>query len=402
MQHPPEGGDDRAPGTGTPGDGQAAGDHQFGAGALPPPYPPYSAPWGGYPAPQGYPPAGPYAPLPAYPPPPDYFRQPPPGYAPPGVPAPPAYPPPGWGAPPGWPPAPVPGQPGYWAQPEPEQRRGSSPYPSFAPDGKVDPELMRQTEPYRRPAASRTGSAVGLGATLIAALSKVAVLAKFALPLVSALASFGLYAALYGWQFGLGIVALLFFHEMGHVLVIRAKGLPASLPVFIPLLGAAIFLRGMPHNARDEAEIGIGGPLAGTLAAGVCYVLYAQTGTRIWLALAFFGFFINLFNLIPVSPLDGGRIVGGISKWIWPFGLVLLAVVFVFTHSIILLIVGWLGILQTINRFRAGSALDAYYNVPLASRLWITALYFSLVAVLTLAMLNIQPLLATGGPLFGQ
>ena len=243
---------------------------------------------------------------------------------------------------------------------------------------------------------------MGLGATLIAALTKVAVLAKFALPLLSALASFGVYAALYGWQFGLGIVALLFVHEMGHVAVIRAKGLPASLPIFIPLLGALIFLRGMPHNARDEAEIAIGGPLAGALAGGVCYVLYVQTGDHIWLALAFFSFLINLFNLIPVSPLDGGRIVGAISKWMWPLGLGVLVVAFFYTHSIILLIVGWLGLLQTINRFRGGTALDAYYSVPLAARAWITALYFGLAATLALAILNVQPLLVSGGGFFGR
>jgi Zn-dependent protease len=310
----------------------------------------------------------------------------------------PAYPP--SGSPP--PPPPPPGYPASWVPPNLHGDWGASAYPTYAPDGKVDPELLRQTEPGRRSPGGGSGAAIGLGATVVAALTKLAVLAKFALPLLSALASFGVYAAIYGWQFGLGIVALLFVHEMGHVAVIRAKGLPASLPIFIPLMGALIFLRGMPHNARDEAEIAIGGPLAGALAGGACYVLYAQTGDRIWLAMAFFSFFINLFNLIPVSPLDGGRIVGAISKWIWPLGLVILAVALFYTHSIILLVVGWLGLLQTISRFRGGAALDAYYGVPLTTRVWITALYFGLAAVLALAILNLQPLLVSTGGFFGR
>jgi Zn-dependent protease len=283
----------------------------------------------------------------------------------------------------------------------PSAMSGRSPYPPFAPDGRVDPQLMSRTEPGQAAGPGRAGAAVGFGATVIATLSKLAVIGKFALPLMSALASLGLYAALFGWQFGLGIVVLLFVHEMGHALVIRAKGIPASLPVFIPLLGAAVIMRRMPHNAKDEAEIAIAGPLAGALAGAVCFALYNQTGFHLWLALAYFSFFINLLNLIPVSPLDGGRIAGAISKWIWPVGLVLLTAGFLFTYSIILLLVGWIGLLQTIERFRRASALDAYYRMPASSRIWITVLYFGLAAMLALGMLDTQHLLVAGGSPFG-
>lgn len=271
-----------------------------------------------------------------------------------------------------------------------------APYPAFAPDGRVDPALMRQTEPGRSPRPDRTGAAVGVGATAVAAVSKLGLLAKFAVPLVSALASLGLYAVLFGWQFGLGIVVLLFIHEMGHALVIRGKGIPASLPVFIPLLGAAVIMRRMPHNAQDEAEIAIAGPLAGALAGIVCFMLYNLMGFHLWLALAYFSFFLNLLNLIPVSPLDGGRIAGAISKWFWPIGLAVIGVMFFYSHSIILLVVGWLGLLQAIERFRKAAQLDAYYRMPVASRVWITLLYFGLAAVLTFGMLQTQHLLAGG------
>jgi Zn-dependent protease len=220
-------------------------------------------------------------------------------------------------------------------------------------------------------------------------------------PLLSALLSLGVYAALFGWQFGAGIVALLFVHELGHVAVIRAKGLPATLPVFIPLLGAAVFMRRLPLNARDEADIAIAGPVAGALAGGVCYVAYLETGLHLWLALAFLSFLLNLFNLIPVSPLDGGRVAGAISRWIWPIGLALLVVLFFYTFSLILLIVGWLGFVETVNRFRMRPGQLAYYRVPWPARVYITALYFGLVAVLSVATVQAQQLLAGGPSPFG-
>lgn len=280
---------------------------------------------------------------------------------------------------------------------------GAPQYPAFAPDGRVDPSRMRQGEPGRgMSGAARTGAAVGTGAGVLALFTKFAFLLKFALPLVSALASFGVYAALFGWQFGLGLVLLLFVHEMGHVLVIRAKGLPATLPVFVPLLGAAVFMRKMPQSVRDEAEIAIGGPLAGALAGGVCYAAFVATDSRLWLVLAYFSFFLNLFNLIPVSPLDGGRVVGAISKWFWPLGLVAIGVLFWYTHSLILLIVGWFGFMQTLARFRMSAAAERYYAIPLLSRLWITLVYFGLAAVLALALLQIEPLIALAGSPFGR
>src|SRR5262245_13156155 len=182
---------------------------------------------------------------------------------------------------------------------------GARPRPGTAPSGR----------------AEAAGCALGTG--LIAVLSKTAIIGKFLIPFGSALLSIGAYAWLFGgWQVGAGIVVLLFIHEMGHFLLIRAKGLPASLPVFIPLVGAYVALRRMPHDARDEAEIAIAGPVAGALAGAACYALFLQTGLHLFLLLAYFSFLINLLNLIPVSPLDGGRIVGAISRWIWPLALV--------------------------------------------------------------------------------
>jgi Zn-dependent protease len=186
---------------------------------------------------------------------------------------------------------------------------------------------------------------------------------------------------------------------MGHYVVIRAKGLPAGLPVFIPLLGAYVAMRKMPHNVRDEAEIAIAGPLAGALAGVACVALYEQTGLRLLLVLAYFNFFINLINLIPVSPLDGGRIVGAISRWFWPLGMIALVLGFLYTQSLVLLILAWLGLGQTISRFRSARYAD-YYHMSWLSRVYITLAYFGLAAGLALAMFATENALVASGPLF--
>jgi Zn-dependent protease len=192
------------------------------------------------------------------------------------------------------------------------------------------------------------------------------------------------------WELGVGIVALLFIHEMGHFIVIRAKGLPASLPVFIPLIGAYVTMRQMPHNVRDEAEIALAGPIAGGLAGLGCLALYQVTGEHALVTLAYLTFFINLLNLVPVSPLDGGRIVGAISRWFWPLGLVALGAGYFYTNNWILLLVAVFGFAQTVARFRTSQAGDPYYKISILARLYVTALYFGLAGALVLGMLSTQ------------
>ncbi|HEV7125835.1 MAG TPA: site-2 protease family protein [Ktedonobacterales bacterium] len=276
---------------------------------------------------------------------------------------------------------------------------GSAQYPDFAPDGRVASERLAAGQPAR--SGKRTGAAVGAGAGLLAILAKFAVLGKVLLPVLSAVVSIWVYTLLWGWQFALGLVALLFVHEMGHVVAIRAKGLPASLPIFIPLLGAAVFLRRMPQNVRDEAEIAIAGPLLGTLGSVACLAVYGVTGQRIWLVLAFFGFFLNLINLVPVSPFDGGRVAAAISRWLWPIGLAVMAVALWYTGNLVLLLFLVLGLSQTIGLFRQRNARAHYYEIPFFTRAWITLLYFGLAAGLTYAFVVLQPLIAVGGSPFG-
>lgn len=258
--------------------------------------------------------------------------------------------------------------------------------------------------PYA-PANTPHGTPVGRkeAAGCASGVAMLAVAGKVVLPFLSAIASLAAYAFLFGWQFGLGIVVLLFVHEMGHFVIIRAKGIPASWPVFIPLLGAYVAMRRMPVNVRDEAEIAIAGPFAGAMASALCFWLYQVTGLTVLLPLAYFSFLINLLNLVPVSPLDGGRIVGAISRWIWPIGLVLMGFAFFYTHSILLLVLLWLGFIETVNRFRVMSSDNLYYRVPLLTRAYVTVFYFGLAAALAIGMFATESIMATqtGQLLFG-
>jgi Zn-dependent protease len=212
---------------------------------------------------------------------------------------------------------------------------------------------------------------------------------------VSGVVSYVVYQALLGWQFGLGMIALLLVHEMGHFIVIRAKGLPAGLPIFIPLIGAFVTMRKAPKNVRDEAEIALAGPLAGTIGGLACLVVYWQTGLVVMLPLAYFSFYLNLLNLIPVGPLDGARVTGAISKWIWPIGLFAVAVAAWFTRDPLLVILVVIGAFQLFSRFSAASA-SAYYAISLGARIYITLFYFGLAGLLAWATAVLQPLIVMG------
>src|SRR5215204_3691179 len=123
----------------------------------------------------------------------------------------------------------------------------------------------------------------------------------------SMLVSIGAYSLIWGWRFAFGFVLMLLVHELGHVIQLRREGIKASAPLFIPFLGAVISARSMGKDAAAEARVGLAGPVLGSLAALVPLALYGLTGEELFKALAFVGFFLNLFNLLPVLPLDGGR-----------------------------------------------------------------------------------------------
>src|SRR5213594_1317943 len=192
----------------------------------------------------------------------------------------------------------------------------------------------------------------GIGKRLASALAALGVLlakAKsliFLLPKLKLLTTFGsmvvsiaAYGLLFGLPFAVGFVLLLFLHEIGHVIQLRREGIKASAPMFIPFLGAVISAKSMGRDAAAEARVGLAGPVLGSVASLVPLVLWLATGSDFWRALAYIGFFLNLINLLPVLPLDGGRAMAALSPWIWLFGFAgLLALAFFFPNPILLLV----------------------------------------------------------------
>lgn len=125
--------------------------------------------------------------------------------------------------------------------------------------------------------------------------------------LLTMMGSMALYWTLYGWKFALGLVVSIYVHEMGHVSALRRFGIPASAPMFVPGFGAFVLLKSHPPTVGQDARVGLAGPLWGLGAACSAFAIYLWTGAPLWAALARFGAWINLFNLIPVWQLDGSR-----------------------------------------------------------------------------------------------
>jgi Zn-dependent protease len=228
-----------------------------------------------------------------------------------------------------------------------------------------------------------------LGAVLIFVLGKL----KLLVPLLKAtklgtlltmFVAVWAYALLWGLPFAAGFVLLIFVHELGHALVMRQQGIHAGAPVFIPFVGAVIAMKSLPRDAYVEALVGIGGPVLGSTGALACLLVGWTTGSLFWYALAYTGFFLNLFNLIPISPLDGGRIVGVISRWLWVAGYAIGIAVFLATRSpllFLILLLGLFGLGRTVRGPREG-----YFDVAGGKRLAMGAAYFGLLALLTLGM----------------
>src|SRR3954463_11369119 len=202
----------------------------------------------------------------------------------------------------------------------------------------------------------------------------------------SMLVSIGAYARIWGWHFAIGFVLLLFVHEMGHVIQLRREGVPASAPMFIPFLGAVVGMKRLPDDAAAEARVGLAGPILGSIGCLVPLALYGATGNHLFQALAFTGFFLNLFNLAPVLPLDGGRAMAALSPWMWLVGFgILLGVGIAFPNPIVILILV-LGGFETYRRFKNRKTQTSYYRVAPRTRFLVAAVYVCLAVALVLAM----------------
>jgi Zn-dependent protease len=267
----------------------------------------------------------------------------------------------------------------------------------FTPVGAPEASL-----PEPEPAVERRGPGSirrrlsAIGAAIVALLAKFKTVLLL-LPKLKLLASTGTilvslaaYAVLWGWAFAAGFIALLFVHEMGHVVALRREGLKASAPMFIPFLGAVIAARSLGENALAEARVGLAGPILGSIGAAVCILVWHATGSDLWRALAFTGFFLNLFNLLPVVPLDGGRAMAAMAPWMWFVGFAaMIPLAIIFPNPIILLILVFAGF-ETYRRWKqrrsGGVAEETYYRVRPLHRALVAAVYLSLVALLVVGM----------------
>jgi Zn-dependent protease len=274
----------------------------------------------------------------------------------------------------------------------------STPPPAWLPP--VVPEPVPQPNPFgepRKPLFKRVGGGLAALGVLLAKLGSSLKALLLLLPKLkllttsgSMLVSVAAYSLIWGWRFAIGFVVLLLVHEMGHVIQLRREGIPASAPLFIPFLGAVVGAKSLGDDAVAEARVGLAGPVLGTLGAAACIPLYHATGNDLFRALAFTGFFLNLFNLLPVVPLDGGRAMAAMAPWMWFVGFLGLLALAIFRPNPIILIIVLFAGMEMWRRWQArrhgDETTQAYYRVPRRARFAVAAVYLGLVAVLVLGM----------------
>jgi len=252
------------------------------------------------------------------------------------------------------------------------------------------PEPYREYEPIQpepgwRATLRKLWAPIAAGGAALAKYGAVLFKAKF---LFSIFVSFGVYLWLGGVWFAVGLIVLLFVHEMGHVIEAKHQGLDVTAPMFIPLLGAMITLRENPRDAWHEARLALAGPILGSLGAAAIYLAGVAEDSNRLKAIAFLGFFLNLFNLLPVVPLDGGRAVAALHPALWLLGLLGLGALVVLRPNPILILILVFAAMELYRRWqmRGHPAARAYYRVLPWQRAAVAVAYFGLAALLVLGM----------------
>jgi Zn-dependent protease len=244
----------------------------------------------------------------------------------------------------------------------------------------------------RRHPLKRVGGFV-IGAALLlwklaAPLFLVLKNAKFFWAGLTFFVSVAAYTTIWSWKFALGFTVLILVHELGHVIQLRREGVPATAPLFIPFLGAVVGMKGLPKNAWVEAKVGLAGPVLGTVGAAVCLAAAVALDSDLLRALAYTGFLLNLFNLIPVLPLDGGRAAAAVHPAFWFVGLFAVAVLFFMHGSTILLLIAVLGGYELYHRWQRRNDEDfkAYHDVTRGQRIAVSVVYLGLIILLVAGM----------------
>jgi Zn-dependent protease len=260
------------------------------------------------------------------------------------------------------------------------------PEPGFAHEpGYTLPPAWQPRPPGEQPRPGAFKRALAPLAAVAAAGAKWgAVLVKLkAFTLFGSVAvSIAAYTWLFGFTFALGFVALILVHEMGHFVLFAVRGLRPKLPVFIPLLGAYTSAELAPADVYDEALSGLAGPFAGMAASGLVGWYGQHTGSAFLYALAYVGFFLNLFNLLPLLPLDGGHAAAALHPGLSAVGLAVLLAVEIRHPSPLLLLILLFGGYQTWRRYKGSDAeaVRRYRSLRPDKRLRVGLLYAALVA----------------------
>ncbi len=284
---------------------------------------------------------------------------------------------------------------------------GSAQTPTPAPADEnpfgAPPRRRAPAQGLRKRIGSALAALIALGAKFFATIKGALLLlpkVKLLTTAGTALVSVAAYSLWWGWTFAFGFVVLLFVHEMGHVIQLRREGVKATAPMFIPFLGAAVVMKSMPDDALAEARVGLAGPILGTAGAAVCLAIAEATNSDMLRALAYVGFFLNLINLIPVVPFDGGRAMAAMSPWLWFVGLGALVALLLLVGNPFLLIFIAFAVMETYRRWeqrRKGTLADAaYYRVSFRNRLLVGAVYIGLIVALALGMHEAHVLSSAG------
>lgn len=269
-----------------------------------------------------------------------------------------------------------------------------SPNPQMQSPSPIPPPEARR---YEAPPPKRRGWIGGAAAAALALLSKGKVLlgALKALPFAKVFLTAGtmglsifLYAIRSGLPFAIGFILLIFIHEMGHGYAMKQAGLRAGWPVFIPFFGAFISMKDAPQHPTIEARVAYAGPLAGTAGALVCAAIGLALKSPFFLALANIGFFLNLFNLVPLGFLDGARIARVFSRGAWIVGVILMGGMFFVSPSPQLLLIGLMGLSAVFRRDNS----DLELVTPADRRTWAVR-YFGLAFFLGASIFFTQRLL---------
>jgi Zn-dependent protease len=223
------------------------------------------------------------------------------------------------------------------------------------------------------------------GSTILAVLSQfkfLAIALKLLLGGGSMLLSMWVGSKVFGWHLAVGVVLLIFIHECGHAFAAKLRGIPTGIMLFIPMMGAVVTRKGYGKSLEEDAFIGIMGPIVGSIASALCVVVYFINHNPFWLELGQWGFLINLFNLLPTPPLDGGWIVPLFSPKLMAIG-VILALIVGFKNPFIWVLLA-MSIPRIVGGWKANPATQPYYRVPTAVKWKYGILYIGLAICLAL------------------